>query len=174
MIARFDAFLEAEGLQLEAIVVGGAALGLLGVITRETRDFDVLEPSLPEELLAAAQRFAAQVRSSGGALRDDWLNNGPSSLASFLPAGWRDRLQAAFQGRAIVLRTLSRADLLKTKLFALCDRVFDLQDCVAMRPSAEELADALPWLEQQDLNPDWPAHVRATVGDLGRRLGHAL
>jgi hypothetical protein len=83
-------------------------------------------------------------------------------------------LQAAFQGRAVVLRTLSRGDLLKTKLFALCDRGFDLQDCVAMQPSAEELANALPWLEQQDLNPDWPAHVRSTVEDLGQRLGHGL
>jgi hypothetical protein len=32
----------------------------------------------------------------------------------------------------------------------------------------------LPWLEEQDLNPDWPAHVRATLADLGTRLGHAV
>ena len=23
-------------------------------------------------------------------------------------------------------------------------------------------------------NPDWPAHVRATMADLGRRVGHAV
>jgi hypothetical protein len=32
----------------------------------------------------------------------------------------------------------------------------------------------LPWLEQQDANPDWPAHVRATIADLRRRLSHGV
>lgn len=73
-----------------------------------------------------------------------------------------------------MLHTLAREDLLKTKLFALCDRGLDFQDCVALRPAAAELADALPWLEQQDVNPGWPAHVRATLANLGRRLGHGL
>jgi hypothetical protein len=36
------------------------------------------------------------------------------------------------------------------------------------------LGIVLRWIEEQDLNPDWPAHVRATLADLGRRLGHAL
>lgn len=173
-IARFDAFLASEGLTLEAVVVGGTALALTGVISRETRDCDVLEPSLPEEVLSAARRFAALIRSEGGVLRDDWLNNGPASLASILPPEWRSRLQPAFKGKVIVLHTLAREDLLKTKLFALCDRGLDLQDCLALGPTADELAGALPWLEQQDLNPDWPAHVRATVADLGRRRGHGL
>jgi len=31
-----------------------------------------------------------------------------------------------------------------------------------------------PGLEQQDGNELWPAHVRATVGDLARRLGHGV
>jgi hypothetical protein len=32
----------------------------------------------------------------------------------------------------------------------------------------------LPWWEQQDANPDWPAHVRVTLTDLGKRLGHVF
>jgi hypothetical protein len=36
------------------------------------------------------------------------------------------------------------------------------------------LAALLPWVEQQDLNPDWPAHVRDTLADLAARQGHAL
>jgi hypothetical protein len=32
----------------------------------------------------------------------------------------------------------------------------------------------VPWLEVRDLHPGWPDHVRATVSDLGRRLGHGL
>ena len=43
---------------------------------------------------------------------------------------------------------------------------------LADRGLALELAEAITWLEPQDLNPHWPEHVRATLGDLARRLGH--
>jgi hypothetical protein len=144
------------------------------VITRETKDCDVIDPNLPAVITQAAESFAAELMAGGTILRSDWLNNGPASLTGVLPPGWRDRLQVIFKGQAIVLRTLGRDDLLKTKLFALCDRGLDLADCVALKPSAEELAEALPWLEQQDLNPLWPAHVRATVENLARKLGHGV
>ncbi len=61
-----------------------------------------------------------------------------------------------------------------SKLFALCDRGIDLQDCVALAPSAAELLEILPWLEKQDANPEWPAHVRVTLDDLQGRLAHGL
>lgn len=35
-------------------------------------------------------------------------------------------------------------------------------------------AVAVPWLELQDRNELWPAHVGATVADLARRLGHGV
>jgi hypothetical protein len=91
-----------------------------------------------------------------------------------LPEGWPERLVEVFRGEALLLRTLGRGDLLKTKLFALCDRSLDLGDCLALRPSADELREARPWLEQQDGHPDWPAHVADTLEDLGRRLGHVV
>jgi hypothetical protein len=75
---------------------------------------------------------------------------------------------------ALILKALGRADLLKTKLFALCDRGIDLGDCLALAPAADELDDAEPWLFVQDTNPQWPDHVRATLDDLRRRLGHGL
>jgi hypothetical protein len=91
-----------------------------------------------------------------------------------LPTGWQQRLQPAFEGRALILRTLGRSDLLKTKLFALCDRGTDLPDCVALAPTAAELDEAMPWLAEQDANTEWPEHVRATLADLKRRLGHGV
>lgn len=169
-LTAFDPCLADRGLALEAVVVGGAALNLLRLISRQTRDCDILHPSLPAEILAAAHTFAAE--AGGGVLGDEWLNNGPSQLAPLLPAGWELRLQEAFRGRAVTLRTLHRSDLLKVKLFALCDRGLDLPDCVALAPTPAELAEAVAWLEPQDLNPGWPAHVRATLEDLARRLGH--
>jgi hypothetical protein len=41
-------------------------------------------------------------------------------------------------------------------------------------PTAAGLRVWLPLLEQKDAHPDWPAHVRATLADVARRLGHGL
>jgi hypothetical protein len=173
-IEGFDQHLVAVGLRLDAIVIGGSALALLEVITRETRDFDILAPALDPAVADAARAFAAKQRRLGVVLMDDWLNNGPMQLGDVLPAGWRLRVRVAYEGDAVRLDTLGRADLLGTKLFALCDRGTDLTDCLALAPTAEEIAEALPWVAYQDANPDWPAHVAATLADLQRRLGHDL
>jgi hypothetical protein len=173
-IERFDRFLDAECLRLEAVVIGGVAMALLGVTSRQTKDCDVLDPEVPSEVADAARRFAEQERAAGNPLDDGWLNNGPASLADVLPPGWRGGVRTLFEGRALHLLTLGRVDLLRSKLFALCDRALDLQDCVALRPTEEELEEILPWLVQQDANPDWPDHARATIADLRRRLGHGV
>ncbi len=174
MLSAFDRYLAARSLRLEAVVIGGAALNLLGVVSRPTKDCDILHPALPREILEAARAFAAEARSRGDTLDDDWLNNGPASLAQHLPAHWQARLQTVFIGQALLLRCLGRDDLIRSKLFALCDRGLDLPDCVALAPTPDELATILPWLERQDANPDWPAHVRTTLADLAKRLGHAV
>ncbi len=173
-IEAFDAWLQERSLLLDAIVVGGSALALLGVTDRQTRDVDVLHPELSEEISQAARDFAAHKRGDGVGLADDWLNNGPMQLADVLPGGWRLRVRPAFEGTAIRLTTLGRSDLIKTKLFALCDRGTDLVDCLALAPTTDELADAEPWLYEQDANPMWPAHARATLDDLRGRLGHGV
>ncbi len=173
-IEAFDAWLASDSLTIDAIVVGGAALALLGVTSRQTRDVDVLDPLLSERALDAARRFATLVRTQGTHLDDTWLNNGPAQLTTVLPEGWRDRLRTAFRGERLALRTLGRSDLLKTKLFALCDRGTDLSDCIALKPSMAELDAAEPWFAYQDANPMWPEHVSTTFEDLKRRLGHVV
>jgi len=173
-LRRFDRFLADRRLRLEAVVVGGAALGLLGVIDRPTRDCDILHPELSPSVVAAAREFARACRDVGAPVDDDWLNNGPASLAKQLPAGWLARLQDAFRGEAIVLRSLGRSDLLLSKLFALCDRGTDIGDCIALAPTADELKVAVAWLREQDANPQWPEHVERTVADLSARLGHGI
>ena len=173
-VAQFDDHLVAVGLTLDAVVIGGAALALLGVVGRQTRDVDILEPVLPIDIVHAARAFAVRERASGADLQDDWLNNGPLQLAETLPTEWRERTEVVFVGRAITLRTLGRPDLLRSKMFALCDRGLDLGDCLALKPTPDELAEIAPWLEQRDMHPEWPAHVRATLVDLGERLGHAV
>ena len=169
VIDAFDAFLRRESLSLQATIVGGSAIALLGILDRPTKDVDVLEPQLPPDVLEAAKAFA---NSADLSLDEDWLNNGPSQLSSILPRGWRRRVQPVYRGQALSLDTLGRPDLLKTKLFALCDRGTDRADCIALKPTTDELSEALPWVQEQDANPDWPAHVRQTLAELGRALGH--
>jgi hypothetical protein len=173
-IEAFDRHLLRLGLRFEGVVIGGSALALMGVIQRPTRDFDILSPELPPAIVVAARDFAIAQRHAGIDLSDDWLNNGPMQLGEVLPMGWRDRTQRIFDGEALLLGTFSRTDLLRTNPFALCDRGTDLADRIELGPTASELIECAPWLEEQDGNELWPAHVRATLADLGRRLGHAV
>jgi hypothetical protein len=168
-IPAFDAFLAERRLTLRATVIGGAALQLMGVIARPTKDCDVLDPALPAEILRAADEFAARV---GEELRPGWFNNGPASLLRTLPPEWADRRQPLYSGAALVLLTLAREDLLRSKLFALVDRNIDLADCVALAPTREELHALLPWLDAQDGNEQWPEYVRIMLGQLAQELGH--
>lgn len=62
-IEAFDAHLVAIGLRLEAIFLGGSALALLGVTTRQTRDFDIIAPELSKAILEAARVFARDQRA---------------------------------------------------------------------------------------------------------------
>ncbi|MBM4370708.1 MAG: hypothetical protein FJ098_03595 [Deltaproteobacteria bacterium] len=173
-IERFDLFLHDRRQAFEAVLVGGAALSLLGVIDRQTRDCDVLHPPIPDPIVKTAAEFAAEARARGMPLQDDWLNQNPAQLADVLPEGWLARTMTVFEGRALKLFVLGRSDLLLSKLFALCDRGTDLADCLALSPTSEELHRAAAWLERQDTNPQWPAHIHECLADLGRRLGHGL
>ena len=174
IIPQFDRYLGERGIAFEAIVVGGTALALLGLIARETRDCDVIEPQLPETILEASRAFAKDLDGRGVILREDWLNNGPSSLGGVLPDGWKTRLQVLYRGQVITLWSPGRSELIMSKVFALCDRGTDLLDCLALQPTQEQLGIVASWLVRQDLHPDWPLHVRTTLNDLARRLGHGL
>lgn len=90
-LEEFDTFLAERLLTLEAIVIGGAALELLGIVSRATRDCDILHPALPPAILAAARDFARERSAQGEVLESDWLNNGPEQLTQVLPGGWELR-----------------------------------------------------------------------------------
>jgi hypothetical protein len=87
-LEAFDPLLSGRGMRLDGVAIGGAALSLLGVISRETKEFDILSPSLDAGVLQASNDLATQTRLRGGGLADDWFYNGPATLASDLPPGW--------------------------------------------------------------------------------------
>ena len=53
-LLEFDAFLQKNNATFSAVVIGGASLNLLGVISRETRDCDILDPNIPEKIKGGA------------------------------------------------------------------------------------------------------------------------
>jgi len=117
LLDDFDRYLADRSLTYDGVVIGGAALILLGVISRATEDVDCLDPRIPPPIKAASVEF-----SRGHGLKEDWFNNGPESLKRDLPEGWGSRLSPLYKGKALDLSTLGRSDLLRSKLFAYCDR----------------------------------------------------
>ena len=95
---------------INIIVCGGSSLIITGLVSRTTRDVDVLgimHPSvdckknieaadpLPEQL----KKAAVQVSKDLG-LDENWLNPGPADLVKYgLPDGFVERLQIKNQGR---------------------------------------------------------------------------
>ena len=146
----------------------------MGVIHRETQDCDILSPEIPSEIKKLSEEFAKEKKMNREDLSLDWLNNGPKTLGTDLPTGWTERVEVIFSRNALTLRTLGREDLLKSKLFAYCDRATDFGDCIALRPTQDELSYALPWLKKRDATPYWPSHVESELKRLAEKLGHGL
>ena len=173
ILPLFDQYLTHSGLRFNAVVLGGAALDSFNnVFQLPKEDFDILYPEIPKEIADASRAFAIEVRLKGKALGDAWLNNGSASFTNHLRPQWKSRLQTLFVGSSLEFQSLGRCDLLCAKLFVLCDCGIGFGDCVALSPSAEDLASVLPWLEEQHANPFWPKHVRTICAHLGRTLGH--
>lgn len=174
IIKEFDLYLAEKGLFFDAIIIGGAALSILGVISRQTQDVDVLDPKIPENILSASKEFAHKFNLKNTTLNENWLNHGPESLRNYLRPRWKARVQHLWQGKAIHLQTLGRVDLIGTKILAYCDRGQDLKDCLDMKPTKEELLEILPWVKGYDTNTGWPDYVQGQVEFLAKRLGYEL
>lgn len=170
MISKFDKFLSVHGAKFEAVIIGGSALIVLKIIQRETIDIDCLTPVISKHILDLAQEF--RDLNPNLHLTEKWINNGPESLVRDLSPGWRERVEKIFEGKALTFFTLGRLDLLKTKLFAFCDRAIDFKDCIAMKPTAAELNDAIEWVKDRDANPEWPTHVEKQFIKLKKSLGY--
>jgi len=167
-LESFDLFLEEKGIKFEAIIIGGAALSVMSVITRETVDVDCLHPLISSEVLSAAAEF--RMLNPNLMLIEQWINNGPDTLIRDLEPDWQLRCILIFKGKAITFHTLGRLDLLKTKLFAYCDRDTDLQDCLALNPTKEELDACLGWVTYRDASEGWPNNVKVHFDELRRLL----
>lgn len=165
-----------EGACWEIVVIGGAALSALGLVTRTTADIDVvglqagalITPAdpLPDSLRAARDRVA---RDFG--LDPNWLNAQAADVVRLgLPQGFADRLVSWHYPPALEVHFAGRYDLVHFKLHAFVDRgpggKHDA-DLRALEPTEAELLAAGRWARTHDPSPAF----REILGEALRHLG---
>ena len=159
--------LAADGESYAIVVLGGAALNLLGVIERATRDVDIVafasNPAtpakatleLPPQPLPPAFARAIETVASDFGLDPRWLNTGPDlQMKAGLPPGFQSRLEWR-RFAALVVGIASPIDLIAFKLFAAADGApggRHVHDLVALNPTDRQLDKAAEWVKTQDAN----------------------
>ena len=145
------------------VVCGGSALAATGLVTRTTKDVDIvalmnedgvlLDPSpLPKALVRAAHEVALDL-----GLPQDWLNNGPSSgdgglFRLGLPEGFVERLGWETMGEKLTVSFISRYDQIHFKLYAAVDQSgsYHAEDLRELQPTDTELLAAAGWTRTHD------------------------
>ena len=162
------------------VVCGGASLIATKVISRSTKDVDIVAlrsmdgiliapVPLPEFLLQAAEVVA---RNLG--LDTRWLNNGPSQdegglFQMGLPPGFADRLAERVYGPRLTVYFIGRQDQVFFKVFSAADRGgVDLDDLAALRPTADEMEEAARWAMTIDVSEGY----RMLLQDLLKNIGY--
>jgi hypothetical protein len=147
------------GERYELVVIGGSALLARGLVSRPTRDVDVValvdsagfmsaEP-LPGPLAEACARVARDFD-----LPTDWVNSEPAGMLRLgLPQGFAERLDRREYGPYLAVRYASRLDQIHFKLYALADRGGGGKheaDLRALVPTRDELIAAARWSRTHD------------------------
>ena len=168
--------LEAEDTPYAIVIVGGAALNLLGIVARATRDVDVIavavDPTKPRAIQPPPATFPEPVQRAIDTVARDlnldpaWLNTGPA-------AQWRQGLPPGLEPRitwrrfaALTVGIVARQDLIPLKLFAAADNSPSgphARDLIGLQPTDAELARAAEWVKAQDASPEFPSLVDQVI-----------
>jgi hypothetical protein len=165
--------------EIRLVVCGGASLIATEIVSRTTKDVDIVAframdgtlvapVPLPEFLLQAA---AVVARDLG--LEPNWLNNGPSRdegglFQMGLPAGFADRLTERVYGSRLTVYFIGRQDQIFFKVFSAADRGgVDLDDLAALKPTSQELEEAARWAMTIDVSEGYRMLLKELVKDLG-------
>ncbi len=162
----------------EIVICGGSALILSGLISRTTKDVDIvalaasgllLPPDpLPDALLEAAVEAAEDL-----GLSRDWLNNGPSRgegglFQMGLPDGLSGRLHTRQYGVRLTVHFIGRLDQIHFKLYAAADRGgYHITDLQALGPTAEEIEAAARWAMTHDVSSEFATILKHLLRELG-------
>jgi len=175
LLAAVAEQLAVRGAHAALVVIGGSALLAVGLISRPTRDVDIvallaeqtlIDPRpLPAELIAARDRVA---RDFG--LPENWLNTAAADLLDFgLPKGFVDRLERRDYGDSLIVHFASRFDQIHFKLYALVDQGAGKHeaDLRTLAPTREELLAAALWTRTHDPSAGFREQLLAALAYLG-------
>jgi len=165
---------------VELVICGGSALGILGLIERPTRDVDVLALAdtlptgvvrlLPIEFLPDHILQAAAIVARDLDLPPDWLNAKAAQAGQSLPDGLIERSHVRRFGDRLVIYIIDRVDQICLKLHAVVDRDAEsrhLADLRTLKPSGEEMLLAARWCLKQDAGSDFPNVLRSCLRKIG-------
>ena len=175
--------LEVRGvMHCEMVVCGGAALNILGYVSRVTEDVDVVAfvdtksdgsttlVKATKPMNPAIEDAATRVQKDFD-LTDNWLNPGPASVMDLgLPDGLMDRVETRTYGKNLTIHFLSRYDQIHFKLYAVVDRDrgdVHYGDLLALEPTAEELEKAARWSMTHDISEGYRKVLKNFLKEIG-------
>lgn len=161
------------------VVCGGAAMIAAGLLSRTTRDVDIVAllddgqrlvapVPLPSHLLKAASEVAEVLN-----LPKDWLNNGPSRdegglFQMGLPDGLQERLHTRAYGGYLTVHFIDRLDQIHFKLYAAVDRGgYHVTDLETLKPTPAELTQAARWALTHDVSEEFRQLLKQALEALG-------
>ncbi|MFA4828153.1 MAG: DUF6036 family nucleotidyltransferase [Thermodesulfovibrionales bacterium] len=164
----------------ELVVCGGSALNVLGLVSRTTKDVDIVafarknatgsihleraEP-FPYELKEASEKIARDFN-----LPEKWLNAEPTSAVDLgLPEGLMDRVETRHFGKRLTVHFLSRYDQICFKLYAAVDQGVGkhYNDLLLLEPNAKELEEAARWSMTHDVSENFRQSVKELLIHMG-------
>ena len=162
------------------VVCGGASLISLSLVSRTTKDVDIIallderdQLVSPDPLPPALLRMAKIVAEDLD-LDERWLNNEPSRSAGGifqmgLPDGLAGRLTARDYGRNLTVHFVSRLDQIYFKVYSAADRGAGrhLSDLLGLKPTEEELEQAARWSMTHDTSEEYRITLRSMFEQLG-------
>ncbi len=163
----------------EIVVIGGAALNILGLVSRVTRDIDCLafverdesgriKLKLIEEF-PEIFRQAANIVAENSGLDEKWINAEPTELVSQrLPEGIEERLVVREYGKNLKVHLISRYDLIHLKVYAAEQGPGKhVNDLLALNPTVDEIEQAVQWCFTQDPSEGF----RLVMKDMLEKIG---
>lgn len=145
LFEELDRVLKGKSQLREFTIFGSGALLIQGISSeyRATVDVDMVDPKIDMEL----QLLCAEVGDKFN-LDITWLNSAGYIYSLNFPSGWKERTVPVYKGEALKVKSLSKKDLIATKLYAACSRQMetDLLDLRDLKPSQSELDFARQWI----------------------------
>jgi hypothetical protein len=169
--------LAADDQRIGIVVIGGAALNLLGVIDRATRDVDIVAvtavPGHTENLARPPQPLPAELTSAikqvarDFGLPENWMNRGPAGQWDVgFPRGFAGRVKWRTYG-GLDVGLADRLDLICFKLEAAADQPSSdsrhFRDLVALNPSDEEIAVASKWAHEKNVGREYETIIDRVI-----------